>query len=125
MLKEGDAKSKRFAVCRKPKKEYHPRDMKALNSSQRKRLRKLAHHLDPVLQVGKNGLSEGFLQAVDAALDSHELIKIRFLARKTEKRDLAREISRRTKSETAGLIGHTLILYRRQQDPEKRRIRLG
>jgi len=99
--------------------------MKALNSSQRKRLRKLAHHLDPILQVGKNGVSDSFLQAVDAALDSHELIKIRFLALKAEKRDLAREISRRTKCETAGLIGHTLILYRQQQDPEKRRIRLG
>lgn len=98
--------------------------MKPLTGSQRKRLRALAHHLKPVLQVGKNGISDSFLTAVEEALDCHELIKIRFLALKEEKREMAREISRRTHSEAAGLIGHTLILYRRQQDPEKRRIRL-
>lgn len=124
MLKEGFGKSKRFAVCRQGEKGYHHRNMKPLNSSQRKRLRKLAHHLDPLLQVGKSGVSENFLRAVNEALDCHELIKIRFLTRKDEKRALAREISLRTGSEAAGLIGHTLILYRRQPDPEKRRIRL-
>lgn len=98
--------------------------MKPLTSSQRKRLRSLAHHLKPVLQVGKGGLGESFLAAVDEALESHELIKIRFLVGKSDKETLAREISRRTGSEVAGLIGHTLILYRRQADPEKRRIRL-
>jgi RNA-binding protein len=124
MLKEGGAKSKGFAVCIQEEKGYHHRNMEPMNSSRRKRLRKAAHHLDPVLQVGKGGVSESFLRAVDEALDCHELIKIRFLALKDEKQALAREISRRTRSETAGLIGHTLILYRRQPDPEKRRIRL-
>jgi RNA-binding protein len=99
--------------------------MKPLTSAQRKRLRSLAHHLKPVLQVGKAGLSDSFLAAVEESLACHELIKIKFLTLKPEKKTLALEISRRTKSEVTGLIGHTLILYRQQEDPEKRRVRLS
>ena len=108
--------------------------MKPLTSAQRKRLRSSAHHLKPVLQIGKAGLSDSFLAAVDESLAlerikhelaHHELIKIKFLTLKQEKKALAQEIGRRTKSEVAGLIGHTLILYRQQEDPEKRRVRLS
>ncbi len=103
---------------------YNPRGM-ALTGSQRKQLRSLAHHLDPVVQVGKLGLSEELLAAVDGALEAHELIKVRFLQFKEERRALVEEIARRCGCEVAGAVGNMAILYREHPDPEKRSIRLG
>jgi RNA-binding protein len=100
-------------------------DKKAkLKGSQRKWLRGQAHSLKPVLQVGRNGLTEGLLREIDLALDSHELIKIQAVAPKNEKQDLARQIQAELGAETVGLIGHILILYREHADPELRRFEL-
>ena len=97
--------------------------MKELTGAQRKYLRGMAHHLNPVVQVGKNGLTDGVVQSIDDALDVHELIKVR-LAGAEEKKETADQIAQRTRSTRVGLIGHTVILYRRQPDPEKRTIDL-
>lgn len=50
-----------------------------LTSTQRRFLKQQAHHLKPVVQMGKDGLGGGFLQEVDNQLAIHELIKIRVL----------------------------------------------
>lgn len=95
-----------------------------LTSAQRKYLRSQAHHLDPVIMVGKNGVTDELIRATDQALDSHELIKIRFQEFKDQKKELANEIESRTRSAIAGIIGHIVILYREQDDPEKRKYHL-
>jgi len=95
-----------------------------LKGSDRKYLRGLAHHLKPVVQVGKQGLSENFIATVGQALDAHELIKVKFVDHKQEREELSREIANRTESELAGLVGNIAILYRRHSDPEKRKVRL-
>jgi RNA-binding protein len=93
-----------------------------MNSTDRKHLKSLAHHLKPVAQVGKAGVTDGLIQSVDDALRTGELIKIRFLDMKDEKDQVSNEIARRTRSERVGTIGHIAILYREQPDPEKRKI---
>ena len=93
-----------------------------LTSSQRKYLRKIGHHLDPIVIIGKQGVTDMLVRAVHDALEHHELVKIRFNEFKDEKRDLAGEIERRTGSQIAGIIGHVALLYKRQQDDEKRKI---
>jgi len=98
--------------------------MVSLTSAQRRHLRSLAHHLDPVCFVGKNGLTDAVIQACAAALDSHELIKVRFIDCKKEKRELSDAIIERTDSAVVGLIGNVAILYREHPDPDKRRIQL-
>lgn len=98
--------------------------MPPLTGAQRRHLRALAHHLDPVCFIGKNGLTEAVLQAVDAALDAHELLKVKFIDCKKEKRELAGALEAGTHSSVAGLIGNIAILYREHPDPEKRRIQL-
>ena len=98
--------------------------MTGLTSSQRKHLRGLAHALEPVVQIGKSGLSEEVVAQVDRMLTIHELIKIRFVAGKAEKAVLADELCARTGAEAAGTVGHVAILYRRHADSEKRKIRL-
>lgn len=93
-----------------------------MTSAQRKRLRSLAHHLDPVVMIGKHGLTDTVISATNEALDAHELIKVRFLEHKDEKKALTEQLTEATRSELAGLVGHVAILYRQHEDPEKRKI---
>ena len=98
--------------------------MKRLESFQRKYLRGLAHSLKPVVIIGQKGLTQSVLQSTEGALDRHELIKVKFIdfKEKDDKTDIADTIETETGSQLVGMIGHTAIFYRRQEDPEKRRI---
>lgn len=98
--------------------------MKTLSGSDRKYLRGLANRLKPVVQVGKDGVTEGLIETVNRALDTHELIKVKFAACKDQKRELTEEIARGTKSEIPGMIGNVAMFYREHPEEEKRRIHL-
>jgi RNA-binding protein len=96
-----------------------------LKGFQRKYLRSQAHRLDPVVMVGKGGLSAGVIQKIDKSLDDHELIKIRFLEyQRDDKKEMCDAIEKSTYAVCAGLIGHVGIFYREHSDPEKRRFHL-
>jgi RNA-binding protein len=97
----------------------------SLTSAQRKVLRGLAHHLEPVARVGKSGLSAAFLEHLEEALESHELIKVKFADCKDQKRELSAEICERLECELAGMVGHVAMLYRPARDPDGRKIRLA
>ena len=94
----------------------------ALSTRQICDLRSRAQRLDPVLKVGKQGLTDGFVKSVDAALDQHELIKVKFADLKDQKRELAPQLAGRTSSVLVTLIGNVLVLYRQQPDPARRKI---
>lgn len=98
--------------------------MQELTSQQRKHLRSLAHALQPVCYVGKNGLSDSMVESVRVALADHELIKVKFNDHKDEKKVLAAQLEELTDSHIVGLIGNIAILYRQQPDEEKRKITL-
>ncbi len=98
--------------------------MEKLKGSVKKQLRSLAHHLKPVVMVGRNGISEQLKASVDAALKDHELIKVKFLDFKEEKKEIAREIAEITKSEVIGIIGNIVIFYRQHPQAELRKIKL-
>ncbi len=95
-----------------------------LSGRQRKYLRGRANSLDPLVMVGKHGVTNSLIEATTEALDSHELIKVRFLDLKDQKKELIKDIADRSSSHLAGMIGHVGILYRQQEDPEKRNIDL-
>ena len=95
-----------------------------LNSNQRKYLRGVAHHLDPVVLIGKHGLTPTLVKAAAEALEAHELVKVKFNDFKEQKDALLAELSQQTGSQIAGRIGHVGILYREQPDIEKRLIEL-
>ena len=59
------------------------------------------------------------------ALGDHELIKVRFLEFKDEKKALSQEIAEKTGSELVGLIGNIAIYFRQHPDPAKRKVRLS
>ena len=93
--------------------------MNNLSSSKRSFLRSQGHHLDPVALIGKNGITDGTINTIDKALDSRELIKIKFREFKDEKQILSEKIAGLTNSAIVGIIGHTLILFRQNPDLEK------
>jgi RNA-binding protein len=85
-----------------------------LSGKQRRFLRAEAHPLEPVVTVGKEGLSETVLGAVQAALLTHELIKVRVLeSAPVDRKALAEQLPTLVKAELAGLVGRILILYKR------------
>lgn len=96
----------------------------ALDGRQRKRLRGMAHALEPIVHVGKSGVTDELVAQLDRALDAHELVKVRFLEGKEEKSELTAELCARTGAVTAGAVGHVAILFRPHPDESKRRIRL-
>lgn len=98
--------------------------MDKLTSAQRKWLRGMAHPLQPIVRLGKQGLTDAVIRQIDEALDAHELIKVQIPVPREEKAALAEEIQERTRSQNAGLVGHVLILYRENPDPEKRYLEL-
>ena len=96
--------------------------MDRLSSFQRKFLKGQAHNLAPVILVGKNGVTDSLIKMTNTALNDHELIKVKFVDLKDEKKILIEEIGRRTGSDVVGLIGHVAILFRQNADKEKRKI---
>ncbi len=94
------------------------------SAKQRKYLRRLAHSLDPVARVGKAGVTDAVVANVRRSLNDHELIKIKFVEHKDEKKTLFGEICERADAAPVGLIGNVAILYRENEDEEKRQITL-
>ncbi len=87
----------------------------SLDSTQRRHLRSLAHPLKPVVFVGEAGISPAVLTALDEALTTHELVKIR-LRQPTDKKAAASELALKSGSSLCGVVGHTLVLYRPHPD---------
>jgi RNA-binding protein len=97
--------------------------MPALTGRQRRHLRSLGHHLDPVVQLGKGGLTDGIVAAIDQALADHELVKIRLGTEcPDDKNDVAERIAPAVKGEVAQVLGRTILLYRRH--PKEPKIQL-
>ncbi len=102
----------------------HPRHPPELTGAQRKTLRGLAHSLDPVVRIGQRGLTPAVEEEIDQALDRHELIKVKLGGDRDERQRTAETIVPRVGAALVGTIGTLAIYYRRQRDPEKRRVRL-
>ena len=98
--------------------------MNKLSNAQRSYLRSKAHHLSPVVLIGKNGITDGTLETVNKALNARELIKIKFREFKNNKQSISDEIAASANCQVVGMIGHTVILFRQISDPEKQNIRL-
>ena len=86
-----------------------PPDSIMLNSSQKKYLKGLAHSLQPMVLVGKGGVSEGVLNEIGVALEAHELIKVKLNEFKNEKASLADEMASKLEAELVQVIG--CLLY--------------
>ena len=98
--------------------------MNNLSSSQRSYLRSQSHHLEPVVLIGKNGITDGTIKSINRVLKAQELIKIKFREFKDEKLSLSEKITELTNSQVVGVIGHTVIIFRQNPDSDKRQIHI-
>ncbi|AKG73939.1 ribosome assembly RNA-binding protein YhbY [Salinicoccus halodurans] len=94
--------------------------MNNLTSRQVKQLKSKAHHLNPIFQVGKNGVNDNFTEQISDVLEKRELIKISILQNCLEdKDDIAKQISDATESHVVTIIGNTIILYKESENSRK------
>ena len=91
---------------------------------QRAHLKSLAHHLKPVVYVGKEGVQDSTIRSVEEALNTRELIKVKVLeAAPANVRDTAGELGRRMNDVVVvQTIGRVAVIFRRH--PEKPEIEL-
>jgi RNA-binding protein len=95
-----------------------------LTSKQRSRLSGIAQTRQDLVQVGKDGASAAVVAQLARLLADHELVKLRFVDHKGEREELARSLAAETGSEIVRQIGNTAIFWKRNPDPERRRVEL-
>ena len=92
-----------------------------MTTKQRPYLKSLAMTMDPILQVGKSGMTPGLTQGISEALAARELIKISVLNNcADDPRELAEIIAERTRSQVVQVIGKKIVLYREGKDDRKK-----
>jgi RNA-binding protein len=84
-----------------------------LSNSQKKYLRGLTHHLDPVVMIADKGLSENVMSEIEQALDHHELIKLKLRGEREQRVDWIESIRAATGAELVHQIGQVACYYRR------------
>lgn len=85
-----------------------------LKGKERAYLRKLAHGIDPIFQIGKNGIEENFLKQVSEALEARELIKIKVLENSgLDTREASDLICREVRAEGIQAIGSKIVIYKK------------
>jgi RNA-binding protein len=88
----------------------------ALTGKQRRKLRAHGHHLNPVVMVGQQGVTEGVVAAVVQALEDHELIKVKVGEGPEDRHDAAERLATETGSEVAQVLGNTILLFKKRQE---------
>lgn len=91
--------------------------MLALGMEQRRQLAANAHHLDPIVMIGKDGLTENVISELDRSLLKHELIKVKILNGDQDQRaSLLEKICFSLNAAPVKQIGKILIIYRINPD---------
>lgn len=94
-----------------------------LTTKQRKFLRSEAHHLQPLFQIGKNGLTDSVIHQIEEALEAKELIKVNILQNcEEDKNGIAATLDEQEGVEVVQVIGNIIVLYK--ESKEKKRIEL-
>ncbi len=77
----------------------------------------MGHHRETVVQVGKDGISEGLVAALDVALDTHELIKVKLgESAGADRRAIGAAVAEAAGGELVQVLGRTVLVYRRRKE---------
>ncbi|UHA74228.1 ribosome assembly RNA-binding protein YhbY [Paenibacillus sp. 481] len=88
-----------------------------LTGKQKRHLRSLAHHLQPIFQIGKGGLNDQLVRHIEEAIETRELMKISILNNNTDDRhEMATELANRADAELVQVIGKTIVLYKESRE---------
>jgi len=92
----------------------------SLTPAERKVHRAGAHHLDPVVQIGNDGLTPAVEREIDLALNAHGLIKVRvFSDDRDARQSLLADLAERLDAAPVQHIGKLLVLWRPMPDKVK------
>lgn len=96
-----------------------------ITSKQRAYLRKLSHTLEPIFQIGKDGISDSLIDGIDMALNKREILKVHILETALlDTRETCDAVAERLNAEPVQAIGNKFILYRKAEDEKYRKIEL-
>ncbi|GAB3795227.1 ribosome assembly RNA-binding protein YhbY [Virgibacillus kimchii] len=88
-----------------------------LTGKQKRFLRKQAHQLKPIFQVGKDGVNDQMLKQINEALERRELIKVSILQNNLDDKDeVANEVANGTEAELVQVIGNNFVLYKESEE---------
>ena len=91
-----------------------------MKESEKVWLRGRGQLLEPVVRLGRQGVTPEFLTELNRALDAMELVKIKFMEFKDQRKTLAPQIAEQSSSQLIGMVGHTALYFRQNNDPAKR-----
>ena len=93
-----------------------------MRGRERAELRAEAHHLDPMVHVGQQGLTPTVIGSLDDALRTHELVKVKITNKDVLKpKDAANALALATNSAVIQVIGRTATFFRENPDLDKKR----
>lgn len=88
-----------------------------LTKKQVRQLKSMVHHLNPVVIIGQNGLTDAVFNELEITLNTHELIKVRLNAGDREERQqMIDAICQHCRAELVSTIGHVAAFFRRNPD---------
>ena len=94
----------------------------ALSKQERQGLKARAHPLDPVVMVGKEGVTDAVLAQAAEQVRAHELIKVKLLQTcPTDKHEAASQLSVGADAALVQVIGKTVVLYKPRPPDEKKK----
>jgi len=92
-----------------------------LTSKEKRRLRQVAHHLQPVVTIAERGVTDALLEEARRALHDHEIIKAKVnVADRDMRRSLGEALANASESEIVQVIGKVWVLYRANPDADPR-----
>lgn len=87
-----------------------------LTGKQKTYLKGLAHTMQPIIQIGKNGVNEMLVKTIGDALEARELIKVSVLQNCMEEpKTLAMDIAEVLEAEVVQVIGKTIVFYKQSR----------
>lgn len=87
-----------------------------LTKAQKQYLKGMANTLKPLVQIGKNGLTDNVIKSANEVLEAHELLKVDVLKScDAPIEELVLDLAGRTRSEIVSQLGRKIVLYRRNR----------
>ncbi|MFC1742018.1 YhbY family RNA-binding protein [Nanoarchaeota archaeon] len=87
-----------------------------MDAEEKKRLKAKAKLMEPLVRIGKNGITESVVLQVKTLVTKRKLVKVKFLRSFVEdhdKKKAAKDLVEKTGAELIDRIGFTVVLYKR------------
>ncbi|MTI68751.1 MAG: ribosome assembly RNA-binding protein YhbY [Firmicutes bacterium] len=91
-----------------------------LTGKQRSYLKSIANGLNPIFQLGKNGITETFIKELNDALEAREIVKVNVLDNSfLDPKEAANEVCKKADAEYVQSIGNKFVIYKESEENKK------